>query len=77
MVLDSSIDFHFYAVVGSSVVPFNSSNMNNYTNAEIADMHFMYCRANGNCLEARRLYAEVNPRRVIRHHTIFVRERTF
>lgn len=47
--------------------------MNNYTNAEMADMHFMYGRANGNSLEARRLYAEMHPQRVIPHHTIFAR----
>lgn len=42
-----------------------------YTNAEMTDMHFEYGRANGNALEARRLYAERHPLRQIPHHTIF------
>ncbi|KAI4464465.1 guanine nucleotide exchange factor [Holotrichia oblita] len=37
--------------------------MNQYTNAEMCDMHFVYGRAEGHSLAARRLYAEMHPRR--------------
>lgn len=47
--------------------------MNDFTNTEMADMHFIYGLANGSSLEARRLYAERYPQRVIPHHTIFAR----
>lgn len=47
--------------------------MANYTNAEMADMHFVYGRANGNGLEAQRLYAELYPHRTLPHHNIFAR----
>jgi len=44
-----------------------------YTNAEMADMHFMYGRANGNALEARRLYAQNFPNREIPSNRIFAK----
>lgn len=47
--------------------------MENFTNAEMADMHFAYGRSNGNGLQARRLYAELYPERRLPHHTIFAR----
>ncbi|KAL7640497.1 UNVERIFIED_CONTAM: hypothetical protein RMT77_008772 [Armadillidium vulgare] len=47
----------------------------NYTNSEMCDMHFVYGRANGNSLAAMRLYEEMNPNRVIPHHTMFARLR--
>lgn len=47
--------------------------MANYTNAEMADMHFLYGRANGNGLRARRLYAELYPERTLPHHSVFAR----
>src|SRR5678816_3785793 len=45
----------------------------NYTNSEMCDMHFVYCRTNGNLLTAMRLYEEMYPNRVIPHHTMFAR----
>lgn len=45
--------------------------MNAYSNLEMADMHFTYGRANGNSLEAQRLYAEQYPQRRLPHHTTF------
>lgn len=47
--------------------------MTNYTNSEMADMHFVYGRANGNGLKARRLYSELYPDRIVPHHGIFAR----
>lgn len=47
--------------------------MVNFTNAEMADMHFMYGRANGNSLEACRLYTEMYPNRRPPHHSTFTR----
>ncbi|GAB1867694.1 Transposase-like protein [Camponotus japonicus] len=44
-----------------------------YTNAEMADMHFMYGRANGNALEAHRLYAQNFPKREIPSNRIFAK----
>lgn len=44
-----------------------------FTNSEMADMHFMYGRANGNSLKAKRLYVERFPNRRPPHHTIFAR----
>lgn len=45
--------------------------MANYTNSEMADMHFIYGLANGNAREARRLYMERYPNRMIPDHRIF------
>ena len=42
-----------------------------YSNAEMADMHFMYGCANGNALEACRLYAEAYPNRQIPSSRMF------
>ena len=39
--------------------------MVNYTNAEMADMHFVYGLANGNSYEARRIYQQRYPRRLV------------
>lgn len=36
-----------------------------YTNAEMADMHFVYGLANGNSYEARRIYQQKYPRRLV------------
>lgn len=47
--------------------------MHMYTNAEMADMHFMYGRANGNATEARRMYAEEFPNRLLPSDKIFSR----
>lgn len=47
--------------------------MNNYTNNEMCDMHFIYGLANGNAREAMRIYAERYPNRVIPHHSMFTR----
>jgi len=44
-----------------------------YTNAEMADMHFMYGCANGNALQARRLYAENFPNREIPSTRMFTK----
>lgn len=44
-----------------------------YSNAEMADMHFVYGLANGNSLEASRRYAEMYPQRVAPYHTLFAR----
>lgn len=38
--------------------------MNRYTNAEMTDMHYIYGLADGNALEARRLYTERFPGRI-------------
>lgn len=45
----------------------------NHTFHELADMHFMYGRANGNSREARRLYQQQFPNRILPHHTMFTR----
>lgn len=42
-----------------------------YSNIELADMHFMYGRANGIATEARRLYVEAYPNRQIPSDRIF------
>lgn len=47
--------------------------MPEYTNMEMADMHFMYGRANGNAYEARRLYVEAYPNRLVPSDKIFTR----
>lgn len=44
-----------------------------YSNIELADMHFMYGRANGNAREALRLYVDVHPNRQIPSVRGFVR----
>lgn len=36
-----------------------------FENAEFADMHYMYGLADGNAFEARRLYAERFPQRIV------------
>lgn len=45
--------------------------MENYTNSEMAEMHFIYGLANGNSREARRLYMERYPNRMIPNHRMF------
>jgi len=45
--------------------------MNGYTNAEMADMHYMYGRADGNALEATRLYSERFPNRRVPNRKTF------
>lgn len=47
--------------------------MENFSNAELTDMHFVYGRSNGNGSQAGRLYAELFPGRRVPHHTIFAR----
>lgn len=42
-----------------------------YSNAEMSDMVFMYGRANGNSLQARRFYAETFPDRQLPSHVMF------
>lgn len=37
-----------------------------FTNAEMANMHFLYGLANGNALEARRMYAQRYPNNRLR-----------
>ena len=44
-----------------------------YTFSEICDMHFLFGLADGNSREARRIYAERYPNRVIPHRQMFVR----
>jgi hypothetical protein len=44
-----------------------------YPDREMADMHFMYGRANGNSRESRRLYAEHYPQRRIPYHKLFTK----
>lgn len=50
---------------------YNLLTMPNFTNSEMADMHFIYGLANGNAREARRLYMERYPNRIIPNHKIF------
>lgn len=45
--------------------------MPNFTNSEMADMHFIYGFANGNAREARRLYMERYPNRMIPDQRVF------
>ncbi|EZA50289.1 hypothetical protein X777_11300 [Ooceraea biroi] len=40
---------------------------------ELADIHFLYGRANGNALAAWRFYATAFPNRRLPHHTTFTR----
>lgn len=47
-----------------------------YTNAELADMHLFYGRANGNGREARRLYVAAYPNRRAPSHKLFARIHT-
>ena len=42
-----------------------------YSNEEMAEMHFMYGRANGNAYEACRLYAEAYPNRTCPSDKLF------
>ncbi|EZA58873.1 hypothetical protein X777_00694 [Ooceraea biroi] len=37
--------------------------MAGYSNIELADIHYVYGRANGNCREAQRLYQQIYPQR--------------
>ena len=46
-------------------------NMNRYTNADMTDMHFIYGLADGNALEARRLYIERFPARIAPDRKMF------
>lgn len=46
-------------------------NMGDFSLVELADIHFFYGRANGNSLEARRLYEEAFPNRRIPYHSTF------
>lgn len=48
-------------------------NMNRYTNAELADIHFIYGLANGNGRAAARLYRERYPTRRQPNHQTFAR----
>jgi hypothetical protein len=45
----------------------------NYTFAEMADIHFSYGRAHGNAHEARRLYQEIFPNRRLQCSRTFSR----
>lgn len=45
---------------------------NNYSNLEMTQMHFLYGLANGNSVEARRLYQERYPDRVLPCRQIFI-----
>lgn len=47
--------------------------MSVYSNIELADMHFMYGRANGNAREALRLYVATHPERQVPSVRLFVR----
>ena len=46
--------------------------VNNYSNLEMTQMHFLYGLANGNSAEARRLYQERYPDRVLPGRKIFI-----
>ena len=45
--------------------------MARYTNAEMADMHYIYGLADGNALKAKRLYMERFPNRIVPDRKIF------
>ncbi|GBN11589.1 hypothetical protein AVEN_23570-1 [Araneus ventricosus] len=57
----------------SSFLPWISEGMATYSNQEKADMHFMYGLANGNDLEAERLYTQRFPRRHVTDQKLFER----
>ncbi|GBN58159.1 hypothetical protein AVEN_22722-1 [Araneus ventricosus] len=57
----------------SSFLPWISEGMATYSNQEKADMHFMYGLANGNDLEAERLYRQRFPRRHVTNQKMFER----
>lgn len=46
--------------------------MPNYSNLEMTQMHFLYGLANGNAMEARRLYQERYPNRALPDRRIFI-----
>ncbi|GBN98572.1 hypothetical protein AVEN_39666-1 [Araneus ventricosus] len=66
-----SIKRDFYYT--SSFLPWISEGMATYCNQEKADMHFMYGLANGNALEAERLYRQRFPRRHVTDRKMFER----
>ncbi|GBM59586.1 hypothetical protein AVEN_113010-1 [Araneus ventricosus] len=55
----------------SSFLPWISKGMTTYSNQEKADMHCMYGLANGNDLEAERLYRQRFPRRHVTDLKLF------
>ncbi|GBL95053.1 hypothetical protein AVEN_188803-1 [Araneus ventricosus] len=57
----------------SSFLPWISEGMATYSNQEKADMHFMCGLANGNALEAERLYRQRFPRRHVTDRKMFER----
>ncbi|GBM14499.1 hypothetical protein AVEN_101150-1 [Araneus ventricosus] len=57
----------------SSFLPCISEFMETYSNQENAYMHFMYGLANGNDLEAERLYRQRFPRRHVTDQKLFER----
>ncbi|GBN69317.1 hypothetical protein AVEN_175128-1 [Araneus ventricosus] len=57
----------------SSFLPCISEGMATYSNQEKAGMHFMYGLANGNALEAERLYRQRFPRRHVPNRKMFER----
>ncbi|GBN24843.1 hypothetical protein AVEN_265149-1 [Araneus ventricosus] len=57
----------------SSFLPWISEDLATYSNQEKADMHFMYSLANGNALEAERLYRQRFPRRHMTDRKMFER----
>ncbi|GBL90565.1 hypothetical protein AVEN_179475-1 [Araneus ventricosus] len=57
----------------SSFLPWISEGMARYSNQEKADTHFMYGLANGNDLEAERLYRQRFPRRHLTDQKLFER----
>ncbi|GBM94632.1 hypothetical protein AVEN_20061-1 [Araneus ventricosus] len=57
----------------SSFLPWISEGMAMYSTQEKADMHFMYDLANGNDLEAERLYRQRFPRRHVIDQKLFER----
>ena len=54
-------------------IVFFKMNNRGYTISEMADMHFMYGKANGNSLRARRFYSEQYSNRRIPSTRMFVR----
>ncbi|GBN85116.1 hypothetical protein AVEN_258295-1 [Araneus ventricosus] len=57
----------------SSFLPWISEGMTTYSNKEKADVHFMYGLANGDALEAERLYRQRFPRRHVTDRKMFER----
>ncbi|GBL94770.1 hypothetical protein AVEN_244752-1 [Araneus ventricosus] len=56
-----------------SFLPWISEGMATYSNQEKVDMHFMYSIANGNALEAERLYRQRFPRKLVPDRKMFER----